>query len=107
MRTSFYEILNQEVREWLYRQFLILFDIAAIIIAGIIQINNLAVLAVCKFIQGFIIGNYMAITPIYINELTPIPIQGSFGALTQIFVVIAIVTCYTFGVVFNVTKVNV
>lgn len=46
----------------------------------------------------------MAITPIYINELVPIEIQGSFGAFTQLFVVIAVVLCYLFGVIFTVTE---
>lgn len=36
-------------------------------IAGVIQINNIILLFVCRLIQGFLIGNYMAITPIYIN----------------------------------------
>jgi len=50
-----------------FRQFLLFFDCLAIIIAGVIQINNIIVLFVCRLLQGFIIGNFMAITPIYIN----------------------------------------
>jgi MFS family permease len=46
---------------------LLFFDCLAIIIAGVIQINNIIVLFVCRLLQGFIIGNFMAITPIYIN----------------------------------------
>lgn len=48
----------------------------------------------------------MAITPIYINELVPIDIQGSFGAFTQLLVVIGVVLAYLFGVIFTVTDVN-
>lgn len=33
-------------------------------------------------------------------------IQGSFGALTQLFVIIAVVLCYFFGVVFQVNNVD-
>lgn len=88
------------------RQFLLLFNGLAILIAGILQINNIGVLFGCKLVQGFIVGNFMAITPIYINELVPIEIQGSFGAFTQLFVVIAIVLCYLLGVIFTVNKVD-
>jgi hypothetical protein len=42
----------------------------------------------------------MAITPIYINELAPVEIQGQFGAFTQLFVVIAQVVSYALGVIF-------
>ncbi len=36
----------------------------------------------------------------------PVPIQGSFGALTQLFVVIGVVICYLLGVIFNITDVD-
>jgi len=48
----------------------------------------------------------MAITPIYINELVPVEIQGSYGALTQLCVVFAVVLCYLLGVIFTVTNVG-
>lgn len=42
------------------------------IIAGVVQINNIYVLLACRIMMGFLVGNYMAIIPIYINEITPI-----------------------------------
>lgn len=83
-----------------------MFNAAAILVAGIIQINDIGVLLACRLLQGFLVGNFMAITPIYINELVPVDIQGSFGALTQLFVIIAIVLCYFFGVIFQVNHVD-
>lgn len=49
------------------RNFLLFFNIFAILIAGVIQINYLPVLLICRFIQGFIIGNYMGLVPIYVK----------------------------------------
>lgn len=48
----------------------------------------------------------MAITPIYINEIVPVDIQGSFGAFTQLHVIIGIVLCYLLGVIFTLTDVE-
>lgn len=74
--------------------------------AGVVQINNLYVLLACRLIMGFLIGNYMAIIPIYINEITPVELQGSFGAFTQLIVVTAVVICYFLGVLFTETRTN-
>ncbi len=49
------------------KNFILFFNAIAIMIAGIIQINNLPLLLVCRFIQGFIVGNYMGVVPIYIK----------------------------------------
>lgn len=48
----------------------------------------------------------MAITPIYINELAPVQIQGSFGAVTQLMVIVGVVLAYLLGVIFAVTQAN-
>ena len=45
----------------------------------------------------------MAIVPIYINELAPKQIVGSFGVFTQLFVVIALVYSYGIGLAMEVT----
>lgn len=78
---------------------------AALIIEGIIQIENLYVFLVCRLLQGIFIGNYMALVPIYINELTPKQIVGSFGVFTQLFVVIALVFSYGIGIAMQATDV--
>lgn len=81
-------------------------NVLGIIAACIIQINNIYVLLVSRIIQGFVVGNNMAIIPIYIHELTPKDILGSFGVATQFYVVFAVVFCYTLGVIFYVTDLN-
>ena len=78
----------------------------AIIIAGIIQINNLYLLFACRIIQGIIVGCNMAIVPIYIHELTPNALLGVFGVFTQLYVIVAVVVSYTFGVIFYYTGVD-
>jgi len=67
----------------------------ALIVMGIIQVNNIYVFLVCRFLQGVFVGCYMAITPIYIDELAPKQIVGSFGVFTQLFVVVGIVISYS------------
>lgn len=57
----------QKVLVFEIRNFLILLNIIAFLVGLIIQINDLTLLFACRVIQGFIIGNYMAITPIYVN----------------------------------------
>jgi MFS family permease len=49
------------------KNFLLFFNALAIMISGVIQINRLPVLLSCRFMQGFVIGNYMGVTPIYIK----------------------------------------
>lgn len=73
---------------------------------GILQIPNVYVLLGCRIFQGIFIGNYMAIVPIYINELAPKQIVGSFGVLTQLFVVIALVISYGIGLILNASAVD-
>jgi MFS family permease len=46
---------------------LLLFNALAIIICGVLQINNLYLLFGCRFFQGVVVGNYMGIIPIYIK----------------------------------------
>ena len=76
----------------------------ALIVVGIIQINNIYVFLACRFLQGVFVGCYMAITPIYIDELAPKQIVGSFGVFTQLFVVVGIVISYSIALIL--TSVN-
>jgi hypothetical protein len=43
----------------------------ALIVEGVIQVSDLYILLVCRILQGIFIGNYMAMVPIYINDLSP------------------------------------
>lgn len=61
---------------------------------------NIWVLLVCRVFQGLFVGHYMAIVPIYISDLSPRQIVGSFGVYTNLFVVVAIVLCFAFQVIF-------
>lgn len=59
------------------------------------------VLLGCRLFQGFFVGNYMAIIPIYINEIAPKQVMASYGVFTQLFVVIGIIFSYGMGLIFN------
>ena len=82
------------------------FNAFALLIAGIIQINNLYVLLACRFVKGFVIGNYMGVIPLYVKEVTPVPLRGVFGAMSQFFFIAGIVICYLFGLIFELENVN-
>lgn len=56
-----------------------------------------------RVIQGIIVGNYMAVTPLFINEITPLDLRGSKGVFSQIMIVVGIVIAYFFKVVFTVS----
>lgn len=78
----------------------------AILLAGIVQINNLYVLYFIRFATGVIVGGFMALTPVYINEIVPVQIQGSYGAFTQLCVVFGVVFSYLLGLIFSLTGVS-
>lgn len=82
------------------------FNAIALLIAGVIQINNLYVLLACRFVQGFVIGNYMGVIPLYVKEVTPVPLRGMFGAMSQFFYIGGVVICYLFGLIFDLTDVD-
>lgn len=46
---------------------LILASISAVIIAGLLQINNIYLLLVLRILQGITVGCYMAVTPMFIK----------------------------------------
>lgn len=71
----------------------------AFIIEGILQINNVYVLLGCRAFQGIFVGYFMSIVPIYINELAPKQIVGSFGVFAQLFVVFGIIISYAMGLI--------
>lgn len=81
-------------------------NLLAFIIEGVIQITNVYVFLGCRVLQGFFVGNYMALVPIYINELAPKQVVGSFGVFTQLFVVVALVVSYGIGLIFQATNVG-
>lgn len=48
----------------------------------------------------------MAVTPLFINEITPIDLKGTKGVFSQIMIVVGIVVAYFFKVIFTVTGAN-
>lgn len=67
-------------RKYIYfqnRQILIIFDIAAIVTTGLLQIPNIGLLLALRIVQGVIVGVFMVIVPVYVNELVPIDLHGS------------------------------
>jgi hypothetical protein len=41
----------------------------------------------------------MAIVPVYVNELSPKQIVGTFGVFAQLFVVVGVVFAYLLGII--------
>lgn len=79
-------------------------NVLALVVLGMVQINNIHLFLVCRFLQGVFSGFYMAIIPIYIDELAPKEIVGSLGVFTQLFVVIGLVVSYGMGLILS--KIN-
>jgi MFS family permease len=50
---------------------ILLFNFGALVIAVIIQYPNIYCLFICRAFQGYFVGNFMALVPVYINELSP------------------------------------
>jgi MFS family permease len=95
------EAIHKKVRSGLFRQFILFINLLALIIEGVIQVPNIWVLLTCRIFQGIFVGNYMAIVPIYINDLSPKQLVASFGVYTNLFVVVAIVICFTLQIIFE------
>lgn len=85
---------------------MLVINLFAFIISGILQINNLYVLLACRACQGIFVGCYMSIIPIYIHELAPKEIVGSFGVFTQLFVVVGIIVSYGLGLILDAANAN-
>jgi MFS family permease len=83
------------------RKFVLVINLLAIIVEAALQVPNIWVLLVCRILQGVFVGHYMAIVPIYISDLSPRQIVGSFGVFTNLFVVVAIVLCFLLQVIFE------
>lgn len=68
----------------------------------LLQIPDLAVLFVFRFMQGVLVGNYMTLIPEYISELTPKQISSKYGVYPQISVVLGVLVAYSLGVIYTV-----
>jgi MFS family permease len=64
-------MLIKKVNYILYRNFILVINLCALAVELIIQYQNIYCLLVCRIFQGVFIGNFMALVPVYINELSP------------------------------------
>lgn len=76
-------------------------NLLALVVYGVIQFPNIWVLLGCRVLQGVFSGLYMAIVPIYIYELAPKQLVGSFGVYTNIFIAGSISLCFVLQVIFQ------
>lgn len=81
-------------------------NIMVLVVNIIIQIPNIVVLFVCRILSGIFVGIYLGIVPIYIHELCPHSVSGSFGAFTQLSHIFGVVISYLIGMIFNLTDAN-
>ena len=79
-------------------------NILVLIVNGFIQIANVYVLFTCRILSGIFVGMYLGIVPIYIHELSPHAVSGSFGAFTQLSHILGAVFCYLLGMIFDLTN---
>lgn len=71
---------------------------------GILQITNPIVLLVCRFFQGLFSGYFQSIGSIFINEIAPRQILGSFGVFAQLHVMTGFVVAYALGLILQKTE---
>ncbi len=65
----------------------------ALLVGGLIYIENFYTLLIFRFFQGVCVGIYSALIPLMIDELSPKEIRGYLGSFTQLNV--------SFGVLFG------
>ena len=70
----------------LFRKCLLLLNVIALIAGGFIYIPNFYSLLFFRFLQGFCVGAYSAVTPLIIKELAPTEISGTLGSYAQLLV---------------------
>ena len=68
------------------RQSLLVLNAIAIVVGCMLYIENFYSLLLFRVLQGFVVGAYSAITPLYINEISPVEISGTLGSYTQLLV---------------------
>ena len=83
------------------RHLLLITNGLALAIEGVIQVTDLWVFMACRIGQGVCVGIYMAMVPIYIHELCPKEVLGSYGVFTQLFVIVALVFVFGMGLAFD------
>lgn len=66
----------------------------AFISGSILFVPNQVVLIIMRLIQGTCIGLYCTIVPMYIREISPLHLAGTFGVLFQFFMALGSVFCF-------------
>ena len=93
-------LANLVMRKFTRRNFLVFVNCIALFINLLIQVTNIWVLLFCRLVTGILVGLYMGIVPLYIKEITPRQVSGTFGAFTQMQHLFGNVVSYFFGMVF-------
>ena len=61
-------------------------DIIVLIGSGVSMIENMASIWIGRFIYGFSCGIFSVLVPLFINEVAPLELAGSLGAVNQFMV---------------------
>lgn len=59
--------------------------------------QSIYLLIIGRLIKGFAIGIFSVITPIFIQEIAPTDLKGSYGAMNQLAIVVGIMFSYLMG----------
>ena len=80
---------------------MLLNNLGSLIVGGVINVPNVWCFMVCRIVQGMFSGVCLAMTSIYIREITPKQIVGSFGVFSQLFALIGMVFAYAIGLILD------
>jgi len=72
-------------------------DSIAILGSGLTAIANLPILIIGRFLCGFAVGLNSSLVPLYINEVSPIQLNGITGSMNQILICLGLLTSYLLG----------
>ena len=61
------------------------------------MVQNIYALNVGRFILGLGVGIFSVIVPIFIIEISPTNLRGSYGAVSQLAVTVGIMVSYCMG----------
>lgn len=61
------------------------------------MVYHYSLLLIARFLLGFAVGIFSVIVPIFIIEISPLKLRGSFGAVSQIAITFGILIAYSLG----------
>lgn len=78
----------------IFRTCLLLTNLVALIVGGLLFIPNYKTLIFFRLIQGACVGVMTSVPPMTIREMVPVELSGTLGSLVQINVVFGIFIAY-------------